>query len=1087
MAESNQRRVADPFDISDEDPFAELTRIMGFDPRVPVGKQPKENLPSPANQDTASIAQTAPLVVPPAKPMAFAVATPVAPKLVEPAPAAPASEAHDDFGIDLEKELLGEFADFEPSREEEPVVAKPAVAFEAPAEPSAKTVDIAAADPFDGDFEDVFAEALTKETPAAEAAPAPAAPVVEAVMPQLAPQDRAADYAHDDLAADFDFGELDLNDPAFDAAPAVAEKLAAPAVSFAKQQPEPDFDFSDVDLFELSPEATPAEQPAAPVAARQPEPDFDLGDIDLSEPLSEATPAEQPAAQQAEPEPDFDLGDIDLFGPSSEAIAAEQPAAPAAVQQPKPVVARDALPDDAMAEVDMDFSAAFDEQFAAEERGESPASDPFALDHNELMPDTAPPVNQAPEPVAAKPAAPVELSLEDELKALLAAARGELKAAAPVVIDTPPVVEPARAQYRADPRWAALEADDEDEPAQGAAQAAPAVAAGAAADYRRPFADPALTARHANYQASASKPVAGPPDEVDDLDALIDAMEHEVHAVDQPVQAKAEPEPQHELGGSPAAAPAATDYVYEQAEQESATHSFAGYGEDAPSATYDAAPEIETVDVPEAAVAVADDIDIPELAYEEDKPKAPAYDDIDADFAAAFEDNNLNEEPVNQVVRGVARPTERANFDADFEALYGPAYVNGNQPAAFAGTAQDFQPSAAGYRYDLQGEDAFDPIEQPAAASRDRFVDLDFGTDVDEEPASSLAAQTVREERRPRRSLLIAAVVGGVALLGGVGALALTFGSGDGNDTPVVVKADDSPVKVKPENPGGTVVPNQDNKVYDAVKGTAAAAETPVQDKLVTTSEEPVDVASVAENDPLPGVNLEDDVIPKTEDRVDPAASAEESAPADEGVVVAPRKVKTMVVRSDGTLVPHEDSAPAAGTTMTAEAPAAPAAADETGAVAPDKKAAGETVPVKKVETKKVETKKVVAEADSTTETSSLPPANTTDQPAAPKIEKVAAPKTEQVAAVEPAAVATGAWSVQIASQPSAESAKSTYEDLAKRYANVIGGKGVNIVKAEIAGKGTYWRVRVPAQTRDEAVKLCTDYKAAGGNCFISK
>jgi len=25
------------------------------------------------------------------------------------------------------------------------------------------------------------------------------------------------------------------------------------------------------------------------------------------------------------------------------------------------------------------------------------------------------------------------------------------------------------------------------------------------------------------------------------------------------------------------------------------------------------------------------------------------------------------------------------------------------------------------------------------------------------------------------------------------------------------------------------------------------------------------------------------------------------------------------------------------------------------------------------------------------------------------------------------------------------------------------------------------------AQSRDDAVKLCTSYKAAGGNCFVSK
>ena len=95
----------------------------------------------------------------------------------------------------------------------------------------------------------------------------------------------------------------------------------------------------------------------------------------------------------------------------------------------------------------------------------------------------------------------------------------------------------------------------------------------------------------------------------------------------------------------------------------------------------------------------------------------------------------------------------------------------------------------------------------------------------------------------------------------------------------------------------------------------------------------------------------------------------------------------------------------------------------------------------------------------------------------------------EQVASanVEPAAIAAGSWSVQIASQPSADSAKSTYQDLARRYGSVIGGRGVNIVKADIAGKGTYWRVRVPAQSRDDAIKLCTDYKSAGGNCFVSK
>ena len=68
MADKNQLKIADPSDFSEDDPFAELTRIMGFDPRQPARQ------PAPAPQ---------------------------------PAPVEQAAE--DDFSLDLEKELLGGF------------------------------------------------------------------------------------------------------------------------------------------------------------------------------------------------------------------------------------------------------------------------------------------------------------------------------------------------------------------------------------------------------------------------------------------------------------------------------------------------------------------------------------------------------------------------------------------------------------------------------------------------------------------------------------------------------------------------------------------------------------------------------------------------------------------------------------------------------------------------------------------------------------------------------------------------------------------------------------------------------------------
>jgi len=76
---------------------------------------------------------------------------------------------------------------------------------------------------------------------------------------------------------------------------------------------------------------------------------------------------------------------------------------------------------------------------------------------------------------------------------------------------------------------------------------------------------------------------------------------------------------------------------------------------------------------------------------------------------------------------------------------------------------------------------------------------------------------------------------------------------------------------------------------------------------------------------------------------------------------------------------------------------------------------------------------------------------------------------------------------MQIASQPSEDAAKSTFQDLARRYSGVLGGRDATIVKAEIAGKGTFWRVRVPAGSRNDAISLCESYKAAGGSCFVSK
>src|SRR5690349_18803279 len=80
MADKNQLKTASQIDFADDDPFAELTRIMGFDPRQPVTKKSE-----PVQAANAPGQRQAPA-------------------------AAPVEPTHDDdFTLDLEKELLGGF------------------------------------------------------------------------------------------------------------------------------------------------------------------------------------------------------------------------------------------------------------------------------------------------------------------------------------------------------------------------------------------------------------------------------------------------------------------------------------------------------------------------------------------------------------------------------------------------------------------------------------------------------------------------------------------------------------------------------------------------------------------------------------------------------------------------------------------------------------------------------------------------------------------------------------------------------------------------------------------------------------------
>jgi len=76
---------------------------------------------------------------------------------------------------------------------------------------------------------------------------------------------------------------------------------------------------------------------------------------------------------------------------------------------------------------------------------------------------------------------------------------------------------------------------------------------------------------------------------------------------------------------------------------------------------------------------------------------------------------------------------------------------------------------------------------------------------------------------------------------------------------------------------------------------------------------------------------------------------------------------------------------------------------------------------------------------------------------------------------------------VQVSSQRSASAANQTYRTLSRRYSSLLEGKGVDIRRIEISGKGVYYRVRIPGETRAEANSLCQSLKSRGGDCFVTR
>ena len=185
---------------------------------------------------------------------------------------------------------------------------------------------------------------------------------------------------------------------------------------------------------------------------------------------------------------------------------------------------------------------------------------------------------------------------------------------------------------------------------------------------------------------------------------------------------------------------------------------------DFPASMFDEPPDVETVDVADQAVALADDLDIPELDFEQDVPSAAAYDDLDTEFASLLNDMNVAQPAPPRAAPQAAAYADDGVADDYFGDIGYPAAAAAKQHAPAQRPAYDDDPG----QFEFDVDDL--PGSQPVAAE---YADEDY----DYEPAEGDAGAPVQTERPPqRRGLLVAGIVGAVAIVGGVGAFALSFG-----------------------------------------------------------------------------------------------------------------------------------------------------------------------------------------------------------------------------------------------------------------------------------------------------------------------
>lgn len=405
------------------------------------------------------------------------------------------------------------------------------------------------------------------------------------------------------------------------------------------------------------------------------------------------------------------------------------------------------------------------------------------------------------------------------------------------------------------------------------------------------------------------------------------------------------------------------------------------------------------------------------------------------------------------------------------------------------------------------------------------------------------------DEGRSKTPFVIIGALLAVAIVGGGLAFAYKRGMSDGADEPVVIRADRTPAKVEPVDPGGVAIPHQDRRIYDQVTGqdtpeaeTALAESDPAVAEIVIPEVEdgPAEVTAGVEAD-APGADVQTaDEPPMTIgalasrvaagdlDRVasDPApVPGPEAAPApeptaaeraaqvsaaqqtDQSVGLQPRQVRTVSIGPDGRVIAAEPDAaaaqpPAAATRdlsrpdsgPSASAPTVPQIAQPFPSVGAEPPARDQGLGLTAGTLGANDSAPGPGVEEESIQTTLLTPSprpkpRPTTAGRAPS-QSTAALRPEapiSAPAVSSPGPALQGFAVQVASHRRQAEAVAKFADLQRRYPNLISGYQPLIQRADLGEKGIFYRLRIgPIASRGEANRLCESLRQAGlAGCFV--